>query len=519
MEFKKHHEEKNLLNKKTVLTPLSHELGVPFPTVENSTPEGRRYLQLLKNRRCVFGSFSNPRAPAQGTITFTCPAGHVCTVTSHSFRNSTLGCISCKSLSQTGRKRGPYKLNPYTETIQLQVNHLKQLAAEKNHQILSLSDPKFPNNGTLTLRCLKHGVEWEVTVKSYRKTKNGCPSCRSFLVAENNRQRAALKRGEVVTPTQAAPPQTSFPKGEKKPKHPHVKSKRPWEGPEILFKKAQARLLGQKAEEQQKVAENLNLQKRVTALLELDWTWDAISENVGRPSALIRRLVPLNKKLGNPQVYALNETTIRRQYGVLYYWGIKTPCCQACGLSKWHGQSIFHVTEIDHMDGNSKNNRPQNLRVLCGNCHTQRTTRKKNKDLITNQNLDPKVSNLFNTLSDFEKTGSYDSRAKTQGVKPTLRTASNKTPLKDILAGKYPAFQAQRLGDRLIGELVKEPWCESCGPATKLWRGLPIRWFLDVHHINGVGSDHCLSNLALLCKNCHLLAHRAVKNAKHDTSN
>ena len=50
-------------------------------------------------------------------------------------------------------------------------------------------------------------------------------------------------------------------------------------------------------------------------------------------------------------------------------WG-----CSSCGLSSWRDKLI--PLEVEHKDGNSTNNVPENLCFLCPNCHAQTDTYK-----------------------------------------------------------------------------------------------------------------------------------------------
>ncbi len=47
--------------------------------------------------------------------------------------------------------------------------------------------------------------------------------------------------------------------------------------------------------------------------------------------------------------------------------GLKSHACESCGLSEWLGDPI--PLELDHINGINNDNRLENLRVLCPNCH------------------------------------------------------------------------------------------------------------------------------------------------------
>ena len=52
--------------------------------------------------------------------------------------------------------------------------------------------------------------------------------------------------------------------------------------------------------------------------------------------------------------------------------------CASCGITDWNGKPL--VFDLEHIDGNSENNKETNLCCLCPNCHSQTPTYKaKNK--------------------------------------------------------------------------------------------------------------------------------------------
>jgi 5-methylcytosine-specific restriction endonuclease McrA len=46
--------------------------------------------------------------------------------------------------------------------------------------------------------------------------------------------------------------------------------------------------------------------------------------------------------------------------------------CSECSIKEWNGKLLS--LELDHVDGNKHNNKKENLRYLCPNCHSQTHT-------------------------------------------------------------------------------------------------------------------------------------------------
>ncbi len=73
--------------------------------------------------------------------------------------------------------------------------------------------------------------------------------------------------------------------------------------------------------------------------------------------------------------------------------------------------------------------------------------------------------------------------------------------------------QSHRLKRFLLERRVLEPICSCCGGVT--WQGGPIP--LELDHRNGDHRDNQLSNLRLLCPNCHALTptYRGKNQGRH----
>lgn len=76
------------------------------------------------------------------------------------------------------------------------------------------------------------------------------------------------------------------------------------------------------------------------------------------------------------KVNPVNTNGLLRPWGRRYLFIINKNKCSRCGWGEVNKTTGEIPLEVDHIDGNYRNNKIENLRLLCPNCHSLTETHK-----------------------------------------------------------------------------------------------------------------------------------------------
>ena len=90
--------------------------------------------------------------------------------------------------------------------------------------------------------------------------------------------------------------------------------------------------------------------------------WNRGLKGIGKPQIPLESILVLGSTF---QSYKLKKR--------LFLENLKYPVCEECSWAKQSPDGRVPL-ELDHINGNSQDNRLENLRVLCPNCHSLKPT-------------------------------------------------------------------------------------------------------------------------------------------------
>ncbi|MFD8952579.1 HNH endonuclease [Streptomyces xanthophaeus] len=100
----------------------------------------------------------------------------------------------------------------------------------------------------------------------------------------------------------------------------------------------------------------------------IDTSHFALPSSAGRPKVRQTPESVLVRQEG-PQARRMQSAHLKRALAAL---GVPE-ACRMCGIEAvWQGRPL--PLEVDHIDGDWRNNRPENLRLVCPNCHSTTDT-------------------------------------------------------------------------------------------------------------------------------------------------
>lgn len=117
------------------------------------------------------------------------------------------------------------------------------------------------------------------------------------------------------------------------------------------------------------VGGNYKTLKKYFILFEIDKShFTGQGWNVGKMYRNFSKTFTLEEILIEKSTY----TSTGRLKNRLIKEGIKKNICEECGISEWNGKKI--TLHLDHKNGDNLDNRIENLKILCPNCHSQTKT-------------------------------------------------------------------------------------------------------------------------------------------------
>ena len=101
----------------------------------------------------------------------------------------------------------------------------------------------------------------------------------------------------------------------------------------------------------------------------------SVESNLKRTQSLKKRKTEISQRVGHSHYTRLLLANFEQLSTHLKKKRIiqeQNGCCKICGITEW--QQFPINLQLDHIDGDGRNNQYDNLRAICPNCHSQTDT-------------------------------------------------------------------------------------------------------------------------------------------------
>lgn len=124
---------------------------------------------------------------------------------------------------------------------------------------------------------------------------------------------------------------------------------------------------------------------RQIGLVPIGGNYKTIGKTINRLDLDVKHFTGQGWNIGNYKPVSSHKSREHLKAGLVRDRGHK---CEGCGLTKWIGKSI--PLELEHSDGDSSNDNPENTKLLCPNCHAFTPTyRRTKRSLVPKEGFEP----------------------------------------------------------------------------------------------------------------------------------